>query len=105
MGAVRQPTCQTRDSRIRGDTGFGTRGAGLVVVERWCRNGSAEAPVGRPHGTSARGNEGQTGNGKHVQYNAKAPRSLIDRRQREPDGRRPGNGPEESPGTVGQGAG
>jgi hypothetical protein len=32
-------------------------------------------------------------------------RSLTDRRQRKPDGRRPGNGPEESPGTVGQGAG
>ena len=40
-----------------------------------------------------------------AQYNEEASRSLTDRRQRKPDGRRSGNGPEESPGTVGQGAG
>jgi len=62
--------------------------------------GAARAPKPRPASRGAGSAAPRT-----VQYNAKAPRSLIDRRQRELDGRRPGNGPEESPGTVGQGAG
>jgi len=80
-------------------------GAGLVVVERWCRNGVPRRRWSARTGRALGGTRAKPATERHVQYNAKAPRSLIDRRQREPDGRRPGNGPEESPGTVGQGAG